>query len=384
MRISEKSTEATVTANYSRTCPFISKIRARYLLSKPGSCKETWHVVIDIADFDMEINVGDSLGVCPENPLKEVLLILDAANAKYQTPAGERGSLGEVLKTQKNLNQFSSKFLKKVLEIKHFDSLTQLLLPENKALLKEFVQTHDLYTFLKKFTLTEQELISAIEGLSPLLPRFFSVASSPKVNNEEMHFIIRCFEYSQSCRQKRGIASQFICHDAVVDHTPIPIFLQSGDHFYLPEDPEQDIIMIGPGTGIAPFLSFLEERKAFRSPGRNWLFFGECNKKYDFYFEEFLKSMVDQKLLKLDLAFSRDQAEKLYVQHLIKEKGAEFVKWIERGAIVYICGDAEKMCKDVLAVMVELFCTHLGLDESEAKLKLRAMRKTKQLRQDVY
>lgn len=198
-----------------------------------------------------------------------------------------------------------------------------------------------------------------------------------------MDLLVAAFEYEVGGRIKKGVGSSFLCDLATVLETPIKLYHQPNPNFSLP-DADVDIIMIGPGTGVAPYRAFLQERVLKNTEGKNWLFFGERNQSYDFYFEDFFNSLVDQGLLKLSTAFSRDQQKKHYVQHEILKHSHEIYSWIKRGAHIYICGDAKHMAKDVTEALVTILSVEGNTSEKEALTSLREMRKSKQLMQDVY
>jgi sulfite reductase (NADPH) flavoprotein alpha-component len=180
------------------------------------------------------------------------------------------------------------------------------------------------------------------------------------------------------------VGSHFLCHQAAIESTPIPIYVQPSNHFTLPEDPATPIIMIGPGTGIAPFRAFLQERIASQAPGLNWLFFGERNQATDFYYADFWLELEKQGRLRLDLAFSRDQKEKIYVQHKLLEQKKSIWNWIEKGAMLYVCGDAEEMAKDVEWALKEIVQEEGKMIEEDARKFLKTMRAEKRYLLDVY
>ena len=213
-----------------------------------------------------------------------------------------------------------------------------------------------------------------------MMPRFYSVASSPKLFKHEIHLTVASLVYETAGGPRRGVGSHFLGHTAVPFETSIPIYVQPSNGFTLPADPDASIIMIGPGTGIAPFRAFLQEREALGASGRNWLFFGERNRETDFYYEDYFRSL---KNLRLDLAFSRDSAEKVYVQHKLWENRADIWNWLQNGAYLFVCGDADKMAKDVDLTLLRIG-QDAGLAEEDSREWLKALRKSRHYLQDVY
>jgi sulfite reductase (NADPH) flavoprotein alpha-component len=218
----------------------------------------------------------------------------------------------------------------------------------------------------------------------PLLPRFYSIANSPKVFPHEIHLLVAHHTYHNHGQTRRGVASHFLCEIAQIGTTSLPIYLQPTPHFTLPEDPRADIILIGPGTGVAPFRAFLQERLATQAPGRNWLFFGERHRAYDFYYQEFWLALEEQGHLRLDLAFSRDTPQKIYVQHKMYESRKSLWNWLEHGAFFYICGDATRMVKEVETTLCHIVKEEGKKSEEEALAYLKQLKRAKRYLTDVY
>lgn len=353
----------------SRVKPFSATIKERYLLTKPESTKETWHIVLDISGSDLTFKVGDSLGIYGDNDpiLVDRLLralAIDPEKEIVHPRTEERLSFKTFLTQKANIGRLNSPFLK----------------------IFGLEQSHhtDLIDFIEEQRGRPFDLIQLIAAFSPLLPRFYSVASSPALHPTEVHLTVAVSTYTHNGELRYGVASHFLAHLADIGTTPIPCYIQPALHFWLPEDHSKDIIMVGPGTGVAPFRGFLQERLFHQAPGKNWLFFGERHQKHDFFYETFWQELVDQNKLALDLAFSRDQEEKVYVQHKLLEKGAEIWSWISQGAHFYVCGDADPMAKDVEAALKSIFQEHGSLSESEAHQFLKQLRKEKRFLADVY
>jgi sulfite reductase (NADPH) flavoprotein alpha-component len=321
--------------------PYIAHIKSRHILNTPSSTKKTLHVVLDLGDTGITYQVGSCFGIFPQNDpacVKEFLEIFanHASSPIIHKKSGEALSVKAFLLNYANLNSLNSNFLKLV----NHPSLGS----------KEFVETHDPLLFLKENYTQEIPIQSWCDCFQPLLPRYYSIASSQKHVGNEVHLMVATFAYEHAGQKKQGVTSSYLLSE---ETTHVPIFLQNNPRFTLPENNATPIIMVGPGTGVAPFIGFIQERQ--KVPSKNWLFFGERNKKEDFYYEEFLTKAVSQGSLKLVVAFSRDQQEKLYVQHKSLEQSKELWKWIDQeGASLYICGDAKKMAKDVTGALLTI------------------------------
>jgi sulfite reductase (NADPH) flavoprotein alpha-component len=215
------------------------------------------------------------------------------------------------------------------------------------------------------------------------MPRFYSIASSPKVYADEIHLTVAYSSAHVDGHLIVGVGSHFLCEQAHIESTPIPLYIQPSNHFTLPT-PTTSIILIGPGTGIAPFRAFIQERLATQAEGHNWLFFGERNRATDFYYGDYWTALEAQGRLRLDTAFSRDQAEKIYVQHKMLENKKALWEWLQQGAHLYVCGDAERMAKDVDAALQQIVQEEGLLTEEEARKYLKTLRQEKRYLLDVY
>jgi sulfite reductase (NADPH) flavoprotein alpha-component len=334
---------------YSKTTPYPARIKERSLLTSPFSTKKTYHIVLDIAGSALSFNVGDSIGVLPTNDPKIVDEILGKLGVEDE-------SLKEFLLYKANLSKVSF----------------------HKILPVEKTSTHLLH-LLDRHKPSPEELRKA---LLPLMPRFYSIASSPKVFPDEIHLTVATTEYEIDGAVYQGVGSYFLS-ELADGATPIPIYVQPSHHFRLPP-PEVPMVMIGPGTGIAPFRAFVQERLATQATGLNWLFFGERNRASDFYYSDFWLDLEAQGRLRLNLAFSRDQEEKIYVQHRMLEEKKSLWDWIQKGCYIYVCGDAEKMAKDVDLALLQIVKEEGSMTEEEARKFLRSLRIEKRYLLDVY
>jgi sulfite reductase (NADPH) flavoprotein alpha-component len=353
---------------YTRSHPYLSRIVQRELLTGKGSSKKTYHLVLDVAGWESGYKVGDSVGTLPQNDPAEVDLILDLLSSDgtdliLDSRANERISLREFISFRANLNRVSRPFL---------------------ALLAEKGETSDsamVKDVLSKAPFTPEEFAKVA---MPLLPRFYSIANSPRVFPGEIHLLVNCLEYHENGQTRKGVGSHFLCDVAEIGSTPVPIYVQPSHHFTIPQDSACPIIFVGPGTGVAPFRAFLQERIALKAPGRNWLFFGERNRNEDFYYESFWTDLEKQGLLRLDLAFSRDGKEKCYVQHKMWERRKSLWEWLSQGALCYVCGDAEKMAKDVDGMLHRIIEEEGSFSKNDAMAYVKKMRAEKRYLLDVY
>ena len=369
---------------YTRQNPFPSRLKERSLVTAPHSSKKTYHIVLDIAGADFPFKVGDSVGVCPTNDPQEVeeilkILRLDPRESVLDARANIFLSIQEFLLYKANLARVNTAFLKLLIE--KGAPLSSLLEPDNKSQLTEFLHQTTMREILHHAPLSASDLARTA---MPLLPRFYSIANSTKVFPNEIHLLVAYVHYHFNGQTRQGVGSHFLCDFAEIGATPIPIYLQPSHHFTLPTHPETPIILVGPGTGIAPYRAFLQERLALQSPGQNWIFFGERNRATDFYYADFWLALEEQGRITLDLAFSRDQSEKVYVQHKMYEKRKTLWNWLQQGAYFYLCGDAEKMAKDVDAMLHRIVQEEGLLSPEDARLYIKKMRAEKRYLTDVY
>lgn len=381
-------------STYNRQRPFLASIKERYALSKPGSQKNTQHLVIDLRGSGITYEVGDSIGVFPRHDLELVDKTLKALRATgneliHLKQTGELISLAEYLTVKANITDISPKFFREVLtrqmdeEKKNY--LEEMRKEDNRETLKAYLEKHEVWDFLlanEEVSFAPQEFADL---LMPLLPRFYSISSSQKFVGEEVHLTVAPLEYESNGHKRRGVCTHYLCQLAELHSATVPVFIQPSHGFTLPHDQEIPLIMIGPGTGIAPFRAFMQERLLHQnSKGRHWLFFGEWNRAYDFFYEEDWFEFIKWGHLQMDLAFSRDQEHKVYVQHKMWEKGQEIYRWLEKGAHLYVCGDAQRMAKDVEA-MLQAIIQEFGKKEiSEAKEFIKHLRQQKRYLRDVY
>jgi len=375
---------------YSRKNPFPALHRVNRMLSGSGSGKETRHHEICLAGSGLAYEVGDSLGVFPSNNPALVDEILSVAgllgSAEVTGPDGQVKSLRELLIRDVVITTPGKEFLAAVVA-KAGDSASDLAaLTQDASKKKEldaYLWGREVIDFLFEYRGLQWEASEFAKALRKLQPRLYSIASSRKAVGEAVHLTIATVRYESFGRSREGVASSYLA-DRSAGGT-VPVFVHTAKHFRLPEDAATDVVMVGPGTGVAPFRAFLQERAATGGSGRNWLFFGEQRRASDFLYEEELMEWQRRGVLAgLDLAFSRDQAEKVYVQHRMRERSAELYAWLEGGAYFYVCGDAERMAKDVEAELVAVVCRESGRSEEAALEYVKALKDAKRYRKDVY
>lgn len=376
-----------------RLHPTLATIKERYLLTKAGSTKHTYHITLDLSSAPIRFRAGDSIGIYAQNDPHLVSHLIEAMKAKrdeeIQDPRSKVPlSLWDFLSYKANLSRLTSSFLKLFYEYEQAhdkkNDLHRLLQVENKPLLSRYLSTHDPLDLLKEYRDVNLPLQDLCAQFGPLLPRFYSVASSQSQLKDEVHLTVALFTFTHQGEQRYGVGSHFLCHLAKVKETTIPIYVQTAPHFTLPADTNAPIIMVGPGTGVAPFRAFMQERTFQNARGKNWLFFGERNRKYDYFYQNEWEKWVTEGKLRLDLAFSRDQPEKIYVQHKLLSNAKELWAWLEEGAYFYVCGDAHHMAKDVEAALQHIIQEQGQRSEDAAKAYIKAMRTQKRYLLDVY
>ena len=382
--------EATLTAPpYSRANPFPGKLVVNRRLSGPESAKDTRHLEIDLTGWGLTYEVGDSVAVYATNDpqlVDEMILALGATgDEQVPRPKGPTTTLREALLRDYGITQPTPKFLKAIIERANSSTLLKdLLQPKRKEDLDRYLWGMEVIDFLSEHPSARFSPQEFVGLLTKLQPRLYSVASSLKVYPEQVHFIVDVIRYESHGRVRKGVASSFLAERA--DDVPVLVYPSVAKHFHLPENPDTPIIMVGPGTGVAPFRAYLQERKALGAHGRNWLFFGSQHERCDFaYGEEFAALKKEKILTRLDCAWSRDQPEKIYVQHRIMENAAEIWKWLDaEGAHFFVCGDARRMAKDVDAALRKIVREQGGKNIDEANEYVEKLKSDRRYKRDVY
>ena len=415
-------------SDWSAKNPYSSKITECYVLNGKGSRKETRHIVFDLGDSGMDYKVGDALGVLPENPLETVEELIKVAgwesDMRVSTHKGER-TLAEALKKDVEIHRVNKKFVKSLTEkvtssgmristnmvqreresLSNYSSgdssLISELLPSlpgddpvgrvenlstNAEALEDYIWSRDYIDVMRDFDVsyTPEEFIDLADRLKP---RLYSIASSHDAHPGFVELTVGIVRYSYHGRDRGGLCTIYMADEVEVNNTDVGVFMSPTKSFILPEDKSTDIIMVGPGTGIAPFRAFMEQRVIDGGSGRNWLFFGDQSAKTEFYYKDEIESWLDEgHLYRFTTAWSRDQEEKIYVQHRLKEYGAEVWEWFENGAYFYICGDKTYMAKDVHRTLIEIAMEHGGMSEEDATIFIEKtmMKEQKRYLRDVY
>ena len=369
---------------YSKSNPYSSRLLVNRLLTE-GSDKETRHFELSLEGSGLDYEPGDSLGVLPMNcpdVVDDLLNTLDFNGNEKVEIAGEEISLSQVLQQRLACTVLSKIQIKKFNEIANAPRLSELLLVENKEDLINYMWGRELIDLFLEFPQRGLSVDNLISLLRPMPPRLYSIASSLSAHNQEVHLTIAVVRYDTHGRKRKGVCSSYLA-ERVGD--TIPCYFHPNKNFKLPADGDKPIIMVGPGTGIAPFRAFIEERKVTGARGKNWLFFGDRSQKTDYLYGDEWENYLKGGLLKeLDLAWSRDQDEKIYVQHKMIEKGAELWRWLNEGAVFYVCGDASRMAKDVDSALRTIAQRHGVMSEDDSATWVKSLQKEKRYLKDVY
>lgn len=369
-----------------RNNPVTAKLRAASPLNGEGSAKDTRQVVIDLGDSGLDYIVGDSLGVfaanCPD--LVDQIIQRIGADAELSVPLGGRNAeenvpLRDLLLLHRDINRPTDGVLSLLVDATPDESDARWL----RALFDgtEDIEPWDILGLLERCRSARPDPVAFAGALGRLQPRLYSIASSPKAHPGEVHLTVGVVRYKRGDRACKGVASTFLA-ERLVEGGQLSVYVQASLGFRLPDNPDTPVIMIGPGTGIAPFRAFLEERRAIGAKGRNWLLFGDQRSDTDFLYQSEMEAYLAEGLLtRLDLAFSRDHAEKIYVQHRLQENAATLWQWLEDGASIYVCGDASKMAKDVDDALQQIIASEGGRD---GKAYLAELAAGQRYLRDVY
>jgi len=390
----ETSNPAPAASPWSRKNPFLAELIRHDRLTLDGSLKDTRHFVLSLADSGLTYTPGDSLGAFGRNPPELADRILELTGFDPQTPVldpkGQKVMLRESLLRDYTLNRANRKIMAGLAErVAQGEQRNRLMeIVDNADVLGEYIGTRDYVDILQEFDEARFESPEVfVAQLSPIAPRLYSIASCLEAHPGEVHLCISVVRYETHGRAKKGLASGFFADHAEMFVKNIPVYVQESRTFRLPADNGTDIIMIGPGTGVAPFRAFLEKRALDGARGRNWLIFGEQHRATDFlYGAEFEKRVKEGTLHRLDVAFSRDQAHKIYVQHRMLEQARELWDRLQKGAYFYVCGDAKRMAKDVHQTLITIAEKDGGLTPEAAAeyVNVTLMKNEKRYLRDVY
>ncbi|WP_337011284.1 sulfite reductase subunit alpha [Pantoea sp. AS142] len=381
----ESAPEAPVIPGSNKSNPYAAALITNKRLSGEQSAKDIRHFEFDLSDSGLKYEAGDALGVIPVNEPSLVSLLLTQLNADYQTPVpGFDRSLGDLLTYQFEISEPSRKLIEWVGQNTTNQELRHVLQHDDKDALGVWLwgkDTLDLLQLELTRTLAVPEFVAL---LRPLQYRAYSISSSSKAHPNQVHLTVASVRYHSGGRNRGGVCSTYLAERVRRGEKPA-IFISPNKSFRVPANNSAPLIMVGPGTGIAPFRAFLQERQATGAQGKNWLFFGDQHQEHDFIYQDELLAWRDNGLLtRLDLAFSRDQEKKIYVQSRMLEQGAELYAWLQEGAYFYVCGDASRMAKDVDNALYEVVRQFGGLSTERAADYVDQLKKEKRYLRDVY
>lgn len=381
------------TSKYNKSNPFYASISSRINLCSPGSDKDTFHVVLNLEGSGLTYRVGDSIAVFSINDQAIVHRVLKALHATgsekiIEKHTGQEWPLDLYLTQKANLAEMSKKLITEFYQRQtnpEKKARFEFILAEGqKEALKEYQASHEVWDAIEEnaeIPFTPQELCHL---LMPLLPRFYSIASSMMSVGNEVHLTVAELKYETNGHLRHGVCTHYLCRLAPLNEKVVPVYLQPSHGFTLPEDTTVPIIMVGPGTGVAPFRAFVQERIKQGATGFNWLIFGERHRDFNFYYGDYFQAIAQAGKLRLDTAFSRDQEHKIYVQHRMLEHGADLFDLLENRGVLYVCGDAHRMAKDVDATLHHIIQKHGNMDEQQAKDYVKKLKSEKRYLRDVY
>ncbi|NJA05080.1 sulfite reductase subunit alpha [Methylococcaceae bacterium WWC4] len=374
-------------SQYNRKNPFPAKLLVNRLLTAGDSSKETRHYEISIAGSGLNYEAGDAMCVVPTNcPLlvADLVKALGCSGAEEEPVNSELMTLSEALRTHFEIKTPSKELIEEIAKRSGDQELNALLQAGDKDKLADYLWGRDTLDLLLQFPGVEFSAAEFLRLLKPLQHRAYSISSSSKQHPDAVHLTVASVRYDAHGRHHKGVCSTYLA-DLVDETTDVRIFFTPNNNFRVPSDDNLPMIMVGPGTGIAPFRAFLQERQARKASGKNWLFFGDRNAATDFIYRDEIEAMQSNGLLtKLDLAFSRDQADKIYVQDRMKEHGAELFAWLEQGGYFFVCGDAYRMAKDVDQALHDVIREHGKMTLVEAVEYVNQLKKDKRYVRDVY
>ncbi|MFM5178821.1 assimilatory sulfite reductase (NADPH) flavoprotein subunit [Aeromonas veronii] len=368
-------------SQYSKENPFAARLSVNQKITGRDSTKDIRHIEINLADSGLTYQPGDALGVWFDNDAELVGEVL-ALTGLSGDEATAHGTLRAALTSHFELTRLHGGFITGLADISDNAALKDLA--GDKAQVNALVASAQVVDVLKRFptALTAEQLVGL---LRPLTPRLYSIASAQSEVEEEVHLTVGVVRYPQEDGTVRSGAASSYLADRLIEDGEVRVFVEHNDNFRLPQNPDTPVIMVGPGTGIAPFRAFMQEREAQGAEGKNWLFFGNPHFTQDFLYQVEWQRYVKSGLLsKISLAFSRDQANKIYVQDRLREAGQELYQWLEAGAHFYVCGDANKMAKDVQEALLDVIAEHGHKSREEAEEYLSELRRAKRYQRDVY
>ena len=373
-----------VASQYTKKSPYTATLLESLKITGRDSVKDIRHIEISLEDSGIQYRPGDALGVWFKNDINlvdELIIALGLQRDASVNWSSDEYGLHDVLVNKLELTQSYPTFVTKYAEYAKNVELNALL--DDKSVLREYLAQRQIIDVVRQYPakVSDQQFVDTLRMMTP---RLYSIASSQAEVEEEVHLTVALVEYDAHGHAHQGGASSFLS-TRLDEGGEVNVFVEKNDNFRLPDDGNTPVIMIGPGTGIAPFRAFMQQREAEEASGENWLFFGNPNYTQDFLYQtEWQRFVKDGLVNKVSLAFSRDQEQKIYVQHRILEQGAEFYQWLERGAHIYVCGDANQMAKDVQDALVHIVIEHGGKSEAQAEQYISDLRRAKRYQKDVY
>lgn len=379
---------ASISNAWTRKNPFSAAVLANQRLTARDSTKDVRHIELALEGSNIRYEPGDALGVVPRNDAAEVDALLGALRFDAEAPvvADARSvSLREALLERLDIGLLTTGVIERYAAATASEALAGLLRPERHEELQRYLHGRHLIDLVSEQPPDGLDATAFMSLLRPLAPRLYSIASSQRATPDEAHLTVSLVAYESLGRRRRGVVSGALAGLGTEEGSTAPVYLHRNPNFRLPADPEAALVMIGPGTGVAPFRGFLAEREALGARGRNWLFFGDRCFESDFLYQvDWLEWRKRGLLSRIDVAFSRDQAEKVYVQQRLRERGAELWSWLEEGAHLYVCGDATHMAPDVHAALLDVARRHGGRSEEEAEEYLLGLQRERRYQRDVY
>ncbi|MBT2647414.1 assimilatory sulfite reductase (NADPH) flavoprotein subunit [Bacillus sp. ISL-34] len=374
---------------YSRTNPFKAEVLENINLNGRGSNKETHHLELSLEGSGLTFEPGDSLGVYPKNDTDLVDMLLTELNWDPEETVkvnkqGDLRQLRESLISDFEITVLTKSLIEQAAQLSGNEDLKELLEPGNEERLKEYREGRDLLDFVRDFGSWGESAQEFVSILRKMPARLYSIANSLSAYPDEVHLTIGAVRYESHGRERNGVCS-ILCADRLQPGDTLPVYIQHNQNFKQPKNPDTPIIMVGPGTGIAPFRSFIQDREESEAKGKTWLFFGDQHFVTDFLYQtEWQKWLKTGVLTKMDVAFSRDTDEKVYVQNRMREHSGELYEWLQEGAAVYICGDEKNMAHDVHNTLIEIIEKEGNMSHADAQAYLEEMQQNKRYQRDVY
>ncbi|GAB2802738.1 assimilatory sulfite reductase (NADPH) flavoprotein subunit [Halomonas shantousis] len=371
-------------SQYSKKNPFQAEVLESLVLNGRGSAKETRHIELSLEGSGLIYEPGDALGVVPQNDPAYVDSLLETLRMEGGHDLGEGKRLRDALLSEFEITTLTRPFLEHWAEVSDAAELRRLLGEDARAELREWLYGRHIIDVLEHFPVEGIDAHEFVRALRKLPPRLYSIASSLNANPDEVHLTVGAVRYHAHGRLRNGVTSTYLA-DRIQPGDNVPVYIDHNKNFKLPHDPNAPIIMVGPGTGVAPFRAFMQEREETDAEGRNWLFFGDRHFRTDFLYQaEWLHWRERGLLNRLDVAFSRDQHDKVYVQDRMRENARDIYAWLEEGAHFYVCGDGERMAADVHKALVDVVRDQGGRSEDAAAEYIRDLQKAKRYQRDVY